>query len=354
LFFHSTGDQTLYSDGGNFDNKNSELALALIRLLCHGTKVVLVTAAGYGFDGSKYEVRIQELLNRFIEEQMNENQIENFFVLGGECHYLMQCKLVNTDEEVNEAIPQEAISDCVSVSNSTIPSRQTSATELSGIQENDGLNGNNNELKFEIDAIPAIEGESGKVVGGSEKKPSTLISPTIIKSKNAFRSLKAKLVAVPVTSWQAEHLPGPKPFYWPDTEVNELLDIAENTMKQAVEELKLRAKTLRKPKAVGVFPGGKEMSIKCPVGHGSRKLKQEALDEVVLRVNDAIRRRHSIKPFSLPYCVFNGGTDAWIDIGNKSVGVAALQAYFNCKPAECLHVGDQVSFSEYCVSFFCL
>jgi hypothetical protein len=30
---------------------------------------------------------------------------------------------------------------------------------------------------------------------------------------------------------------------------------------------------------------------------------------------------------TLPYCVFNGGTDAWLDVGNKSVGVAALQAY---------------------------
>jgi hypothetical protein len=48
-------------------------------------------------------------------------------------------------------------------------------------------------------------------------------------------------------------------------------------------------------------------------------------------------------PISLPYCVFNGGTDAWLDIGNKSVGVAALQAYFHLDPATCLHVGDQVS-----------
>jgi IMP and pyridine-specific 5'-nucleotidase len=40
------GDQTLYNDGGNFDIKNSELALSLIRLLCHNVKVILVTAAG--------------------------------------------------------------------------------------------------------------------------------------------------------------------------------------------------------------------------------------------------------------------------------------------------------------------
>ena len=40
--------------------------------------------------------------------------------------------------------------------------------------------------------------------------------------------------------------------------------------------------------------------------------------------------------------VFNGGGDAWLDVGNKSVGVACLQAYFNFAPEFCLHVGDQV------------
>lgn len=43
------GDQTLYSDGGNFED-NDELALAIILLLKHGVKVALITAAGYGYD----------------------------------------------------------------------------------------------------------------------------------------------------------------------------------------------------------------------------------------------------------------------------------------------------------------
>lgn len=46
-------------------------------------------------------------------------------------------------------------------------------------------------------------------------------------------------------------------------------------------------------------------------------------------------------PITIPYCVFNGGRDAWIDIGNKSVGIQCLQAYFSLEPANCLHVGDQ-------------
>jgi len=84
------------------------------------------------------------------------------------------------------------------------------------------------------------------------------------------------------------------------------------------------------------------MTSVVPLGHGSKKLKREALDELVMRVTEALRSASEPHPIELPYCVFNGGTDAWLDVGNKSVGVAALQAYLNISPAECLHVGDQV------------
>ena len=46
-------------------------------------------------------------------------------------------------------------------------------------------------------------------------------------------------------------------------------------------------------------------------------------------------------PITLPFCVFNGGRDAWLDVGNKRVGVEALQAYFGLQNEQCLHVGDQ-------------
>ena len=92
-----------------------------------------------------------------------------------------------------------------------------------------------------------------------------------------------------------------------------------------------------------MYPGGTEMALKVPVGHGSIKVKREALDELVLRVMDALRM-HTPR-ISLPYCVFNGGTDAWLDIGNKRVGVEALQAFFKIPQANCLHVGDQVMWS---------
>jgi IMP and pyridine-specific 5'-nucleotidase len=247
---------------------------------------------GYGYDGSKYEFRIQELLNKFIEEQMNEQQIGNFYVLGGECNYLFQCRLL--EEEVHS---QEVLDNL----NQSQRSTSTAAASPS---------------------IPFIEPDA------SEKKA------VLVTTK------RARLIPVPAEEWQAEDLNGPKPFFWPAEEIKGILDTAEATMREAVSELKLRAQILRKERAVGVFPGGSEMTKKVPVGHGSKRLKQEALDEIVLRVMDAIRSR--TPKFTLPYCVFNGGTDAWIDIGNKSVGVAALQAYFGFESKNSLHVGDQV------------
>ena len=99
---------------------------------------------------------------------------------------------------------------------------------------------------------------------------------------------------------------------------------------------------IRKDRAVGVYPGGSQMTSLVPLGHGSKKLKREALDELVMRVTEALRSASEPRPIRLPYCVFNGGTDAWLDVGNKSVGVAVLQSYLDINPAQCLHVGDQV------------
>ena len=35
------------------------------------------------------------------------------------------------------------------------------------------------------------------------------------------------------------------------------------------------------------------------------------------------------------------GNDVWIDVGNKLIGVQALQGYLTSKPDQTLHVGDQ-------------
>lgn len=151
---------------------------------------------------------------------------------------------------------------------------------------------------------------------------------------------RARLVAVAPEDWQGEAVPGgPKPYSWPAEDIKALLDIAEASMRDTIQELHLRAAVLRKDRAIGVFPGGAAMSALHPEGHGSNKIKREALDELVLRVMDAIRLQAG--SIGLPFCVFNGGSDAWLDIGNKSVAVAALQAYLSLPARACLHVGDQ-------------
>jgi len=265
------GDQTLYQDGGNFDYENDELALGLIRLLCNNVKVILITAAGYGLEPSRYEVRLQGLFKRFIDEEMTKEQIENFYVFGGECNYLFQ------------------------------------ATRKENMIEKQ------------------VEGEGGQI------------------EKLVVKESVAGLIPIPSEVWQDEQITGPKPYYWPKDQIQHLLDTAERVMRQSREELKLRARILRKDRAVGIYPGGRDMLKDFPIGHGSKKLKQEALDEVVLRILEEIHKRQP--PITIPYCVFNGGTDAWLDIGNKSVAVSVLQAYFNFKPSQCLHVGDQVSYN---------
>ena len=42
-----------------------------------------------------------------------------------------------------------------------------------------------------------------------------------------------------------------------------------------------------------------------------------------------------------PFCAFNGGNDAWVDIGNKAVGVRGLCQVLQLPPEAALHVGDQ-------------
>jgi IMP and pyridine-specific 5'-nucleotidase len=232
------GDQTLYSDGGNFSY--APLAAIICMLLENDVKVVIITAAGYGYDCEKYEVRLRGLLDAFLDNAMSLEVMGRFYVLGGECNYLLRC--------------------------------------------------------------------------GAD----------------------ARLNPVPDADWSVS---GPKPRCWDDKECQYLLDVAEKSLRDSMSDLKLRAKILRKPRGIGLMPGGRESISDVPSGHGSIKLKKEALDEVVLRA------QHSLKvakpPISLPFCAFNGGADAWIDVGNKCIGVEAMQAYLGVTKSRSLHVGDQ-------------
>lgn len=78
-------------------------------------------------------------------------------------------------------------------------------------------------------------------------------------------------------------------------------------------------------------------------------LSREALDEFALSTQRVLKNhRHVVlrsnkKAQNIPFCAFNGGSDVWVDIGNKLIGVKLLQEYLKANGHETLHVGDQVS-----------
>ena len=159
---------------------------------------------------------------------------------------------------------------------------------------------------------------------------------------------------------------------WNEDQVGRVLDTAQHALQQCLHRMNLKARILRKQKAVGLIP--------LP----GATLQREQLDECVLtvqqRVNEvnAGKRVHvsspSIPTFTseqgvdptaphdlfqdhvvlqknhgctdqqepgLPFCAFNGGSDVWVDVGNKLIGVHVLQHHLGTLPETTLHVGDQ-------------
>ena len=39
----------------------------------------------------------------------------------------------------------------------------------------------------------------------------------------------------------------------------------------------------------------------------------------------ALVAQEALKEFTIPYCAFNGGKDVFVDVGNKALGLRALQ-----------------------------
>jgi hypothetical protein len=108
-----------------------------------------------------------------------------------------------------------------------------------------------------------------------------------------------------------------------------LLDVAEAAVKESVDDLNLRARIIRKKRAIGLVPQPDQV------------LTREALDETVLRCQDKLQKMNKGTGPSIPFCAFNGGRDMWVDIGNKRVGVEVLGSYMGVDPTDILHIGDQ-------------
>jgi IMP and pyridine-specific 5'-nucleotidase len=120
---------------------------------------------------------------------------------------------------------------------------------------------------------------------------------------------------------------------WNDPAIQKLLDVAEQAFHSCIKTLKLKAKVLRKERAVGIYASDQSV-----------KLTREQLEETVLVVQQVIESSLEQGPGSvdIPFTVFNGGADVFMDIGDKSLGVQACQKWFGgISPSGTLHVGDQ-------------
>ena len=230
------GDQTLYSDGANFES-NPELAYYIYQLLRHGVAVAVVTAAGYEYDVEKYELRLSGLLHYFQQHSLSEEECERFYLFGGECNYLLQLK---------------------------------NDYHLHPVREN-GPGGWSTSTKYLSDS----------------------------------------------------------PCNWSDEEIKCLLDGSQETLQQTMEELKLKGRIVRKRRSVGLVP--------LP----GATITRESLDEAVLRAHERLHHMNGGCGPGIPFCAFNGGTDAWVDCGSKRVGVRILQCYLDIEPDKTLHIGDQ-------------
>ena len=117
--------------------------------------------------------------------------------------------------------------------------------------------------------------------------------------------------------------------------ITKLLDVAQECINDGIKRMGLdnRITVIRKEKAVGL------------ILKSGASLSREQLDEFALSVQKRLNDYQTIENlkghFQFPFCCFNGGSDVWVDIGNKLIGVKCLQDYLGCAGNQTLHVGDQ-------------
>ncbi|KAJ3354192.1 IMP 5'-nucleotidase [Allomyces javanicus] len=114
-------------------------------------------------------------------------------------------------------------------------------------------------------------------------------------------------------------------------DVTGLLDVAERILRLCAAQMRLPAKIIRKPRAVGIVS----------TASGTR-IQREQLDECALSLQHGLNLYQQTADVHVPYCAFNGGSDVWVDIGNKQIGVMMVaHAVGVARGASIVHVGDQ-------------
>ncbi|KAL8809104.1 MAG: hypothetical protein Q9223_007960, partial [Gallowayella weberi] len=118
---------------------------------------------------------------------------------------------------------------------------------------------------------------------------------------------------------------------WQEEDIQSLLDVAEDALRECISNMQLSAEILRKDRAVGIIP---------VTGPENKKFNREQLEETVLVTQQVLDLSTPGK--KIPFCAFNGGNDVFVDIGDKSWGVLSCQRYLGgIDGSKTLHVGDQ-------------
>lgn len=126
-----------------------------------------------------------------------------------------------------------------------------------------------------------------------------------------------------------KHIPH-SPANWSEDELTVLLDAAYVALEESVSDQNMKGRVIRKKRSVGLVPTS-----------GTSGISREALDESVLRCQAKLSTLNAGAGSNLPFCAFNGGSDVWVDIGNKRVAVEVLSSFLGINPHEILHIGDQ-------------
>ena len=143
----------------------------------------------------------------------------------------------------------------------------------------------------------------------------------------------------------------PEMIEWTEENIQALLDVAEQALRECILNMRLSAQILRKERAVGIIPSNEP---------GSQRFTREQLEETVLVTQQVVEMSPVAK--QLPFCAFNGqyltssthpiipgplmfhpgGNDVFVDIGDKGWGVMACQQYLGgIEGSKTLHIGDQ-------------
>lgn len=176
-----------------------------------------------------------------------------------------------------------------------------------------------------------------------------------------------RLAPVPRSQWLTPEMAG-----WSESDIAALLDVAETALRDCIRSMNLPARLIRKDRAVGIIPDPPHVQIARESLEETVLVVQRILElgSLGLREQAAAAARKigggagaAVSPSDkrgVPFCAFNGGRDVFVDIGDKSWGVAVCQQWFGrrhhgdvdatgasaavstaIKGENTLHVGDQ-------------